>query len=455
MSFRTHEGGVRMRVIGGWLRRGACLSLVAIAVASTAAAQVVTTLVSKAPDGSSPNCSSSAGIVSPNGRFVTFVSCATDLGPPDTNGSTTDGYVWDRLLGQMDLVTLTSNGTQINQGAGCAFISPDGRFVLLGSGGKLAPEDTNNSSDVYVRDRVLGTTTLVSQTPKGVVATDSSIFGAGLSDDGRFVLMFTSSEQFGGRDTDNDTDVYWRDRLTGVVKRVSVSSHSIAGNHDSQSWGFSGSMLSSDGRRAFFRSYATNLVRGDTNQVPDMFGHDVLLGRTTRLSVNSAGFQTIGGSNDEPAVSPDGRYFVWTSSATNLDPVHDKNAFWDIYWRDNFTGQVMLCSRTPSGQAGNDGSGNPAVSANGRYVAFHSYASDLVTSDLNDTFDIFRFDTVTGEVLLVSQSSSGVQGNDASLEPSISGDGSLVTYVSYATNLVPNDDNDTYDVFLTELPIGP
>ncbi|MCC6407788.1 MAG: PD40 domain-containing protein, partial [Planctomycetes bacterium] len=444
-----------MQTLGASLRSGACAVLVAGALAANAAAQVVTTLVSKAPDGSSPNCSSSAGIVSPNGRFVTFNSCATNLGPPDLNGHTMDGYVWDRLLGQMDLVTLSSNGTQINQGAGCAFISSDGRFLLIGSNGQLSPEDTNNSSDVYVRDRVLETTVLVSQTPKGVVTTDYAVYAGGLSDDGRFVLLSTSSEQFGGRDTENDHDAYWRDRVTGVVKRVSVSSHGMAGNGESYPWSTAGSMLSSDGRKVFFRSSATNLVRGDTNGMPDMFGHDVLLGRTTRLSVNSAGFQTIGGSNDMPAVSPDGRFLAWSSSATNLDPVHDQNGFWDIYWRDNLTGQVLLCSRTPSGMAGNDQSGTPAVSANGRYVAFQSRATDLVASDANGTLDIFRFDTVTGEVLLVSQSSNGAQGNHPSIEPSISGDGSLVTYVSYATNLVPNDDNDTYDVFLTELPIGP
>jgi Tol biopolymer transport system component len=156
-------------------------------------------------------------------------------------------------------------------------------------------------------------------------------------------------------------------------------------------------------------------------------------------------------------VSKSGRYIAFGSSATNLHP-NDTNGWVDIFLRDLVTGQVTLVSQTPAGFSGNGLSYNPDLSDDGRYVVFHSAATDLVANDTNATWDVFRFDQMTGTLMLVTQSSSGVQGNSHSnwsYVPSVSADGRFVTYSSYSDNLVPNDTNGGTDVFLTELPPGP
>jgi Tol biopolymer transport system component len=431
------------------------VSVVAL-VASAALAQVTTVLVSKAPDGTPANAVSVFPQITPDGRYVVFTSVANNLGPPDISFGT-DAYVWDRQLNTMDLVSLDYLGMQTNQSVGASAITPDGRFVMMSTAGKLAPEDNNYPfKDAYLRDRLLRTTVLVSKKLDGSGVKADDCGGADLSDDGRFVIFLTRSTEFGGRDTDDDMDVYWRDVQTGLVKRVSVSSNGVQGHGNTYY-----PQLSGDGRFVFYESIASNLVRGDANQTWDVFGHDVLTGRTMLVDRDSSGAQA-NGPCDEISVTPDGRYVAFMSKATNLDPVHDLNGTWDIYWRDNLTGQVMLCSRTPSGFAGNGccgvgGSGYPSISANGRYVAFHSYSSDLIPFDATGPYipDVYRFDTVTGQVMLVSQSSAGIQANGYGFEPEISGDGGAVVYESDATNLATVNPGVDYNLFLTELPVGP
>ena len=429
---------------------------VALAQLSVASAQVTTVLVSKAMDGTPANSVSAYPWITPDGRYVAYTSHATNLVSGDVNNST-DAFVWDRQSNRLELVSVTSTGMQATQGAGAAAITPDGRHVLLSTSAKLSPEDTNNRPDAYVRDRLLGTTTLASKKPDGTSAKNSDCYADALSDDGRFVVFMSTGSEFGGRDTQHDMDAYWRDTQTGLVKRVTVSSHGVQGNDDSAD-----SLLSGDGRFVTFTGTATNLVRGDTNGVADIFGHDVLAGRTTRLSARPGGGQA-NGPCVEASMTPDGRYVAFTTKATNLDPVHDLNGTWDVYWRDNLTGQVMLCSRTPAGFAGSGGSisggasSASSISADGRYVAFESYASDLIAVDANGPFipDIYRFDVITGQVVLVSQNSAGVQADDYAVEARLSGDGRFVVYRSGATNLAATNPSVSYSVFLTELPIGP
>ncbi|MBI5435005.1 MAG: PD40 domain-containing protein [Planctomycetes bacterium] len=432
------------------------LMAVGVATVSASSAQVTTVLVSKAMDGTPANSPSVAPRITPDGRYVAYSSPATNLVSGDVNNST-DAFVWDRQSNRLELVSVTSTGMQATQGVGAAAITADGRYVLLSTSAKLSLEDTNTRSDAYVRDRLLGTTTLASKKPDGTVVKNSDCYPSALSDDGRFVVFMSTGSEFGGRDTQHDMDAYWRDTQTGLVKRVTVSSHGVQGNDDSAD-----AVLSGDGRFVTFTGTATNLVRGDTNGVADIFGHDVLAGRTTRLSALPGGGQANGPSV-EVSMTPGGRYVAFTTKATSFDPVHDLNGAWDVYWRDNLTGQVMLCSRTPAGFAGSGGSfsggasSTSSISANGRYVAFESYASDLIAVDANGPFipDIYRFDVITGQVVLVSQNSAGVQADDSSVDAVISGDGRFIAYRSYATNLAPTNPAVSYNVFLTELPIGP
>ena len=232
-----------------------------------------------------------------------------------------------------------------------------------------------------------------------------------------------------------------------VTTRVSVDSFGAQANGLSQSVA-----ISADGRYVAFRNDATNLVPNDTNASMDVFVRDLQLGTTERVSVDSNGVEA-NGQSDRPAISADGRYVAFESGATNLVP-GDTNGVWDIFVHDRLLGTNELVSVTSSGLQGDNHSIGPSISADGRYVAFFSYATNLVTGDTNALLDVFVHDRQTGNTARVSVDSNGVQGNDVSEEPSISGDGRSVLFLSHATNLVPGDTNGLIDVFVHDLQSG-
>src|SRR3990170_4575657 len=211
--------------------------------------------------------------------------------------------------------------------------------------------------------------------------------------------------------------------------------------------------ISGDGRYVAFRSAASNLVPGDDNAVQDIFVHDRQTGATERVSVTSAGGQATNYS-DEPAISGDGRYVAFRSPATNLVAA-DTNALSDVFVHDRQTGATERVSVTSAGGQGSGGhSYEPSVSDDGRYVAFRSRATNLVAGDTNGTDDVFVRDRQTGVTVRVSVDSSGVQGNGGSYEPSVSGDGRYVAFRSVASNLVPGDDNAVQDIFVHDRQTG-
>jgi Tol biopolymer transport system component len=215
---------------------------------------------------------------------------------------------------------------------------------------------------------------------------------------------------------------------------ASVSSDGVGG--DDLSWE---SDINADGRFVAFESGASNLVPGDTNGVPDIFVRDRATGTTERVSVSSEGVEGNSVSWN-PAISPDGRYVVFMSYASNL-VTGDTNLSGDIFVHDRQTGVTERVSVSNGSTEGNGDSFDPAVSTYGRYVAFISFASNLVTGDTNNRSDIFVHDRQTGVTERVSVSSAGAQSNGFSELPDISGDGRFVTYYSAASNLVQNDTN--------------
>jgi|GEM_PF-1585857 len=204
--------------------------------------------------------------------------------------------------------------------------------------------------------------------------------------------------------------------------------------------------ISADGRYVAFQSYASNLVPGDTNGTWDVFVHDRLTGQTTRVSVASDGTQGNGDS-ECPSISADGRYVAFASLASNLVP-GDTNGTWDVFVHDRLTGQTTRVSVASGGAQGNSGSWCPSISADGRYVAFQSYASNLVPGDTNGVLDVFVHDRLTGQTTRVSVASDGTQGDSYSFGSSISADGRYVAFSSLASNLVPGDTNDKPDIFV-------
>ncbi|RMH01561.1 MAG: calcium-binding protein [Planctomycetota bacterium] len=210
--------------------------------------------------------------------------------------------------------------------------------------------------------------------------------------------------------------------------------------------------LSADGRYVAFASRASNLVPGDTNGTWDVFVHDRLTGVTVRASVNSAGVQGDGASR-RPALSANGRYVAFESYASNLDP-RDTNGTYDVFVHDlvtRTTGRVSLPTRK---NHSNGASVYPAISADGRFVAFKSDASNLVPNDNNQTVDIFVRDRFTGETELISQSTDGRIGNGLCREPGLDASGRFVVFMSDADNLVPGDTNGVPDIFVRDRQTG-
>jgi Tol biopolymer transport system component len=401
----------------------------------------VTTRVSVASDGTQGNEWSADPSISADGRYVVFGSAASNLVPGDSNGHN-DVFVHDRQTGQTTRVSVASDGSQGNGESYGHAVSADGRYVAFTSyATNLVPGDTNGSWDTFIHDRLTSQTTRVSVASDGTQGNSGSIWSPTISADGRYVAFASYATNLVPGDTNGQRDVFIHDRQTGETTRVSVSSNGTQGN--SASWT---PTISADGRYVAFESYATNLVPGDTNYKFDIFVHDRQTGQTTRVSVASDGAQG-NGSSWNSAISADGRYVAFGSASSNL-VVGDTNEAYDVFVHDRQTGQTTRVSVASDGAQGNGESGNPSISVDGRFVAFRSDSSNLVTGDTNGRMDVFVHDRQTGQTTRVSVASDGTQGNHESHTPSLSADGRYVSFVSYATNLVVGDTNSETDVFV-------
>jgi len=352
------------------------------------------------------------------------------------------------LPGTTERVSVDSTGNEGNGDSVSPTISGDGRYVAFSSwASNLVPSDTNYSDDVFVHDRQTGATERVSVDSAGGQSNGDSGWPV-ISGDGRYVAFGSGASNLISGDTSGLWDVFVHDRQTGATERVSVDS---AGNQASGTYpGSLGPAISSDGRYVAFESRATNLVPDDTNGTQDVFVHDRQTGITERVSVDNTGNQGDGWSQ-RSAISADGRYVAFMSMASNLVP-DDTNGGDDIFVHDRQTGITERVSVDSSGNQGNDGSFSPAVSGDGRYVAFESRASNLVPCDANGDGDVFVHDRQAGGTERLSVDSAGSQGDYQSLWPAISADGRYVAFMSGASNLVPGDANCWSDVFVRELP---
>lgn len=269
-----------------------------------------------------------------------------------------------------------------------------------------------------------------------------------ISADGRFVVFESlATNLVPGGDQLFRTNVFVRDRKTRTTRQVSVSSEGRPADVGSV-----GSTISANGRFVAFASAATNLVPRDTNDDWDVFVHDRQTRTTRRVSVGPNGVQGNAGSSD-PAISANGRFVVFASDAANLVP-GDTNAFEDIFVHDRKTRTTRRVSVGPSGRQANAASALPAISADGRFVAFVSAATNLVPGDTNREWDVFVHDLKTRTTRRVSVGRDGRQGNGGSLGPSISADGRYVAFYSLATNLVPADTNGLSDLFVHDRKTG-
>jgi Tol biopolymer transport system component len=391
-----------------------------------------------------PDNGTNAPAFSRDGRVLAFTSAATNYVAGDTN-ATTDVFVFDMTSRAVTRITVSFGGGQTNGPSFAPSLDADGSLVAFHSSAtNLVAGDTNNVSDVFRFDRVLGTTRRISLAENQAQATADS-GGAALSDDGRFVV-FASGSPLVFRDANAVFDVYRFDTANGEVSRVSTS--------DSGGGGTAASVMatiSGDGRIVAFASDAVALVPGDTNARRDVFVHDMAFYRTERLSI--LGPDQPNGHSTAPSLSDDGLLVAFESAASNLS-ANDGNGVSDVFVRSRATGALYQISRGIGGADANGISVTPVISGSGRYVAFASDATNLVPGDTNGVADVFVFDRETTQTTRVSVSSSGVQANGACLAPSIDARGRFVTFESSASTLVAGDLGSQRDVFVHDRQTG-
>ncbi len=410
-----------------------------------------------------------------------------------------------RASAQTELISADPSGAVGNGDSVRVDISADARFVTFtSSASSLVPGDTNGLFDVFVRDRQLGLTTRVSVGPGGVEGDGASEFSK-LSPDGRFVAFASYATNFVASDTNGELDVFVVDRTLGTIVRASVDASGAEADGASYAEGFSaddrwlaisslatnlvpndtnhvrdvfvrdlqtGQMelisvgpggiqsngatvraaLSADARYVAFESWGDDLVPNDTNGTMDVFVRDRLLGITTRESVGPNGIEADGKS-DGPAISGDGRFVGFASYADNFVP-NDHNDASEVFLRDRWLGTTELVNTSLTGGVPNSDSHLPGLSFDGRYVSFNSQASDVVPNDTNGQGDVFVLDRATHLIRLVSLATSGAQGDGLSIFPVISADGREVVYESASTDFTPGDANGLRDIFASSTGLG-
>jgi hypothetical protein len=494
--------------------------------------------------------------LSSNGQFAVFESAASDLIAGDTNAAS-DIFVRDTVNNTTLLVSVSTNGSVGNASSRDATITPDGRYVaFVSAANNLVAGDTNGIPDVFVRDLQLGLTTLASpgaQKFAGASGTPltpgSSSEGPLLSADGRYVAFFSTAVGLVSNVT-SAGELYVRDLVQGSTIWVSTNAHSINASAVSAHYA-----ISTNGQVIAYQTtggtpsglvFRYNVATGDCDHIAtngamvtsldsearaiDLSADGRFVAFTLADSSGGASIQlwdaesgsatlisggTPGALCDCPRVDQTGRYVAFTSDEASLTTNSD--GAWQIYLRDTSTGTVQLAdlgtngatpisfvtmpfhlsadgsaigfgcadgalsinpykfdaflrdfgaktteiisapaptlpSVTPLNSSGLTGS---SISSNGQYVAFFSSADGLVSTDTNGCRDVFVHDFVSGSNTLVSVSADGpYSGHGNSSEPAITGDGRYVAFSSYATNLIANDTNNCSDVFLRDLQTG-
>ncbi len=351
----------------------------------------------------------------------------------------------DRLTGVTERVSVASDGSEGDDQSLGPALSADGRFVAFHSrASNLVFGDTNGhtfgGADVFVHDRVTGETTRVSVASDGSEG-DGSSYEATISADGRFVAFESNVTNFAPGDTNGEPpffgEIFVHDRLSGVTEQVAVGAAAPA--------------LSAHGRYVAFAIW-NDALEFDGTTVHSVYVHDRLTGVTEPVSGSEVDLDHL----SILALSADGRFVAFQSSAGYLVP-GDTNDLRDVFVHDRLTKVIGVrrelegierVSVASDGSAGDDRSSDTALSADGRFVAFHSHASNLVFGDTNVAGDVFVHDRLTGVTERVSVSSDGSEGNGTSTIPALSADGRLVAFASQADNLVPGDTNGEEDIFV-------
>jgi Tol biopolymer transport system component len=411
-----------------------------------------TTRASVATDGTQGN-NTSGGVyrsiaLGAESRIVVFLSQANNLVSADTNDSM-DVFVRDRDTGETTRVSVAFDGAQANDLSYSVSASRNGRFIAFDSrASNLVPDDTNGVADVFVHDRESGEITRVSVASDGSQGNEQTL-GSMISADGRFVAFASLASNLVPNDTNSTYDIFVHELATGITTRVNVAMNGSEANAYSADPSISG-----DGRYVVFDSDATNLFGGDTNTFCDVYIHDRLQSRTRAVTSNVEQGPSNGDSY-APVVSEDGSTVAYMSEASNLVPGDTNNRI-DVFVYQRMGQLTSIASVRDDGVQANGPSALPSISADGAAIAFYSNATNLATGDANGTLaDVFVHDRFAGTTILASVASDGAGGNLNSSFPVVSANGQSVAFSSAATNLTPGDTNGLTDVFVVDLHPAP
>jgi len=384
----------------------------------------------------------SAPSLDATGRRIAFDSQARTLISPDTNGRTVDVFVHDRDAGTTVVVSVSSAGAQGDRDSSMPALSGDGRFVAFQSTAtNLVLGDTNSAMDVFVHDLETGTTERVNVSAAGEQASGGWSFFPAISFDGRYVAFSSDAQNLVPGDA-GLRDVFVRDRLLGTTERVSVATDGTPSNNDCAE-----PAMSPDGRYVAFPSFASNLAPGDTNVAFDVFLRDRTAGTTERVSVDSAGLEADGPSAGADVSADGRLVAFYSDSSNLVPGdanmtrdmfVHDRTT--GVTERVNVS-SVGAEADSQSGFSISGRSTRPRLSADGRFVAFDSSARNLVSDDTNEAQDVFVRDRLAGTTVRVSVTSGAGEASDGSTDPAITADGLGVAFISKAPDLIPDDTN--------------
>jgi Tol biopolymer transport system component len=329
-------------------------------------------------------------------------------------------------------------------------LSGDGRYLVFGSlAGNLVAGDTNAGGDVFWRDLVTGTTRRISVTAAGAQVAAVEVSHQSLSEDGRWVVFATKAAGLVPGDTDAFYDVFRHDTQSGAVVQVSVG----AGVGSDSDCGQPTTSL--DGNRVAFFCAGSNMVPGDSNDTLDIFVRDIAGGITLRASVADGSGAQASGYSISPRLSRDGNRVAFLSAAGNL-VAGDTNNKMDVFVRDLGAGSTVRVSVDSAGQQIGQGSDSYDASPSLSFVAFTSFDPAVVAGDSNGVRDVFLRSTPAATTVRVSVAHDGSQANAQSFSPTISSNSTRLTvgFASYASNLVPGDDNEAADVFVRRIDTG-
>lgn len=418
-----------------------------LSICGIATASENTTIVSIATNGSVSNDYSYGTSISGDGRYVTFTSYANNLVLADNNGAS-DIFLRDTISNATERISISSTGEEGNYDSYEPSISADGRYVAFTSyATNLVPGDTNGFSDVFIRDRLLNTTYCLSISNTGEGGNADS-YGSSISADGRYIAFVSPANNLVSNDDNGFSDIFVYDQTLNSIKRISISNTGKERNWDCYS-----PCISADGNCIAFVSGADNLISDDNNSFEDIFVYNQALNSVKRVSISTNGEEANGGCFG-PSISADGRYIAFTSYASNL-VTDDNNDLSDIFVRDQILEITERVSISSNGEEFDEECSYSSISANGRYITFvvgnrpqSARISLSAFEDMNGYKDIFVHDRMSKITRKVSISSTGEEGNGDSNFPSISADGSFIAFNSYADNLVPEDNNYHTDVFV-------